>query len=97
MSGALTWLQAADILGMHPRSLRRWRAALTVAEDLHLDVRARALSPNSSRCATSGPTKVSAASAHIRAKLPRSARLVAGVDGVAAGRRRRRDHRLGFR
>jgi transposase len=26
MSGALTWLQAADILGMHPRSLRRWRA-----------------------------------------------------------------------
>ncbi|MGH7394898.1 MAG: ISNCY family transposase, partial [Candidatus Methylomirabilales bacterium] len=25
MSGALTWLQAADILGMHPRSLRRWR------------------------------------------------------------------------
>src|SRR5438552_5354114 len=26
MSGALTWPQAADILGMHPRSLRRWRA-----------------------------------------------------------------------
>jgi transposase len=26
MSGELTWLQAADILGMHPRSLRRWRA-----------------------------------------------------------------------
>jgi transposase len=26
MSGALTWLQAADILGMDPRSLRRWRA-----------------------------------------------------------------------
>ncbi|MGH7360972.1 MAG: helix-turn-helix domain-containing protein, partial [Candidatus Methylomirabilales bacterium] len=25
MSGALTWLQAADILGIHPRSLRRWR------------------------------------------------------------------------
>ena len=25
MSGALTWLQAADILGMTPRSLRRWR------------------------------------------------------------------------
>lgn len=25
MSGELTWLQAADILGMHPRSLRRWR------------------------------------------------------------------------
>ena len=26
LSGALTWLQAADILGIHPRSLRRWRA-----------------------------------------------------------------------
>src|SRR5512132_4069696 len=25
MSGELTWLQAADVLGMHPRSLRRWR------------------------------------------------------------------------
>ncbi len=25
MSGAVTWLQAADILGMDPRSLRRWR------------------------------------------------------------------------
>jgi hypothetical protein len=30
MSGALTWLQAADILGMHPRSLRRWRAAASL-------------------------------------------------------------------
>ena len=26
LSGTLTWLQAADILGMEPRSLRRWRA-----------------------------------------------------------------------
>jgi transposase len=26
LSGALTWLQAADILGMNPRSVRRWRA-----------------------------------------------------------------------
>jgi hypothetical protein len=26
MSGELSWLQAADMLGMHPRSLRRWRA-----------------------------------------------------------------------
>jgi len=26
LSGALTWLQAADILGIEPRSLRRWRA-----------------------------------------------------------------------
>jgi transposase len=25
MSGELSWLQAADILGMNPRSLRRWR------------------------------------------------------------------------
>jgi transposase len=26
LSGSLSWLQAADILGIHPRSLRRWRA-----------------------------------------------------------------------
>src|SRR5437899_9496797 len=26
LSGALSWLQAADILGVDPRSLRRWRA-----------------------------------------------------------------------
>jgi hypothetical protein len=26
LSGTLTWLQAADILGLEPRSLRRWRA-----------------------------------------------------------------------
>jgi transposase len=26
LAGSLTWLQAADILGLHPRSLRRWRA-----------------------------------------------------------------------
>ncbi len=26
LGGALTWLQAADILGIDPRSLRRWRA-----------------------------------------------------------------------
>jgi transposase len=25
MSGELTWLRAADILGIHPRSLRRWK------------------------------------------------------------------------
>lgn len=25
LSGALTWLQAADILGLHPRTMRRWR------------------------------------------------------------------------
>jgi transposase len=28
MSGAITWLQAADILGLEPRSVRRWRARL---------------------------------------------------------------------
>ena len=26
VAGTLTWLKAADILGIHPRSLRRWRA-----------------------------------------------------------------------
>ena len=26
LAGTLTWLQAADILGIHTRSLRRWRA-----------------------------------------------------------------------
>src|SRR4030095_8669911 len=26
LSGALTWVQAAEILGIDPRSLRRWRA-----------------------------------------------------------------------
>ena len=26
LAGTLTWLQAADILGMHPRTVRRWRA-----------------------------------------------------------------------
>src|SRR5437016_2801398 len=26
LSGTLTWLQAADILGLEPRSVRRWRA-----------------------------------------------------------------------
>jgi transposase len=27
-SGKISWLQAADIIGMHPRSLRRWRERL---------------------------------------------------------------------
>jgi hypothetical protein len=26
LSGTITWLQAADILGLEPRSVRRWRA-----------------------------------------------------------------------
>ena len=26
VAGTWTWLKAADVLGIHPRSLRRWRA-----------------------------------------------------------------------
>jgi len=26
LAGTWTWLKAADVLGIHPRSLRRWRA-----------------------------------------------------------------------
>jgi AraC-like DNA-binding protein len=26
LAGSWTWLKAADVLGIHPRSLRRWRA-----------------------------------------------------------------------
>jgi hypothetical protein len=26
LSGAITWLHAAEILGLEPRSVRRWRA-----------------------------------------------------------------------
>jgi transposase len=26
LAGTWTWLKAADVLGLHPRSLRRWRA-----------------------------------------------------------------------
>jgi len=26
LAGTLTWLQAADIIGLHPRTMRRWRA-----------------------------------------------------------------------
>jgi transposase len=46
MSGELSWLQAADILGMHPRSLRRWRARLQrVGYDGLLDRRRQRPSP----------------------------------------------------
>src|SRR2546430_17200240 len=46
MSGALTWPQAADILGMHPRSLRRWRARQQrVGNDGLLDRRRQRPSP----------------------------------------------------
>ena len=34
LSGALTWLQAADILGIDPRSLRRWRAGYEADQQL---------------------------------------------------------------
>lgn len=36
LSGALTWLQAADILGIAPRSLRRWRARYEADQTLGL-------------------------------------------------------------
>ena len=46
MSGELSWLQAADILGMQPRSLRRWRARLQrVGYDGLLDRRRQRPSP----------------------------------------------------
>jgi hypothetical protein len=41
MSGALTWLQAADILGIDPRSLRRWRARYDADQQLGLYDRRR--------------------------------------------------------
>ena len=41
LSGALTWLQAADILGIHPRSLRRWRARYEADQVLGLYDRRR--------------------------------------------------------
>jgi hypothetical protein len=34
--GSLSWLQAADILGMDPRSLRRWRARYQAGDRLAL-------------------------------------------------------------
>src|SRR5438876_314897 len=50
MSGALTWPQAADILGMHPRSLRRWRARQQrVGYDGLLDRRRQRPSPRGAR------------------------------------------------
>src|SRR2546429_8601594 len=36
LAGTLTWLQAADILGIDPRSLRRWRARDQAAGGLGL-------------------------------------------------------------
>jgi transposase len=46
MSGELSWVQAADMLGMRPRSLRRWRARLQrVGNDGLLDRRRQRPSP----------------------------------------------------
>ena len=41
LSGAITWLQAADILGLDPRSMRRWRARYDAGGHLALYDRRR--------------------------------------------------------
>jgi transposase len=41
LSGAITWLQAADILGLEPRSMRRWRARYEAGGQLALYDRRR--------------------------------------------------------
>jgi transposase len=45
LAGTLTWLQAADILGMHPRTVRRWRARYQAGERLTLYDRRHRPSP----------------------------------------------------
>src|SRR2546422_5907292 len=45
LSGALTWIQAADILGIDPRSLRRWRARYAADQQLGLSDRRQLPSP----------------------------------------------------
>src|SRR6266540_1321617 len=45
LAGSLTWLQAADILGMEPRSLRRWRARYEAGGKLALYDRRHGPSP----------------------------------------------------
>jgi hypothetical protein len=45
LAGALTWIQAAEILGIDPRSLRRWRARYRPGEPLRLYDRRRGPSP----------------------------------------------------
>jgi hypothetical protein len=45
LSKALTWLQAADILRIHPRSLRRWRARYESDQQLGLYDRRQLPSP----------------------------------------------------
>src|SRR3972149_3213873 len=61
MSGTITWLQAADILGLSPRTVRRWRARdERQGDDGLLGRRGRAAAPRpgapggvSARCYTS--------------------------------------------
>jgi transposase len=45
LAGTLSWLQAADILGLHPRSVRRWRARYEAGGRLALYDRRHARSP----------------------------------------------------
>ena len=45
LAGTLTWIQAAEILGIDPRSLRRWRARYQPGEPLRLYDRRRLPSP----------------------------------------------------
>lgn len=45
LAGTLTWIQAAEILGIDPRSLRRWRARYAPGEPLRLYDRRRGPSP----------------------------------------------------
>jgi len=45
LAGTLTWLQGADILGIHTRSLRRWRARYE--HDGVLDLHGRRRAPPS--------------------------------------------------
>ena len=45
LSGEFTWLQAADIIGIDPRSLRRWRARYATGERLALYDRRQRPSP----------------------------------------------------
>jgi hypothetical protein len=45
LAGSLTWIQAADIVGVDPRSLRRWRARYGPGEAVRLYDRRRLPSP----------------------------------------------------
>ncbi len=45
LAGSLTWLQAADILGLDPRSVRRWRARYQAGDKLALYDRRHGPSP----------------------------------------------------